>query len=97
MDALIYSLREGTNLIENINEAIRLLGILAIVLILIIGFVFFLPTIIASLRHIKLRAFVCVVNVIGISTFFLSFYIPIIIWLVLMIVALVGKKEYSMF
>lgn len=74
-------------------EAIRVAGLAAVVLVLLVGLLFFLPTIVATLRHIKARVAVCVLNVLAIVTLFFGVLVPVIIWLVIMIMAIVGNPE----
>lgn len=93
MEELIKLVSSGESLATAIGEMLRLAGLAAIVIVLIIGFIFFVPTIIASLRHIKLRVLVCILNVAAIATIFVAIYIPVIVWLVIMIIAISGKPE----
>ena len=64
---VIEALSEGRGLLDALSGAFRSAGLLALVLVLLIGLVFFLPAIIASLRHIKLRILVCTMNVAAIA------------------------------
>jgi hypothetical protein len=91
MGELINLISSGESLVTAIGEMIRIAGLAALVIVLIIGFIFFVPSIVASLRHIKLRIFVCVLNVLAIATVFLKIFIPVLIWLFIMILAISGK------
>lgn len=93
LSTLMDMLIAGYSFTKAINEMIRLAGTTAIALILILGLVFFLPIIIASARKIEHRTLVCIANITVIVTLFLKFYIPIILWLIIMIIALSDKHE----
>lgn len=93
MGELTNLISSGESLATAIGEMLRMAGLTAIVFVLIIGFIFFMPTIIASLRHIKLRVLVCILNVLAIATFFVQILVPIIIWLIIMILAISAKPE----
>ena len=93
MKEFISLLLSGESFATAISEMIKMAGIAAIVSILLIGLVFFMPTFMALLRHIKLRTFVCIFNVLAIVTLFVQIYITIIIWLIIMIMAISGKTE----
>ena len=91
MGELIELIVSGESFAAAISQMIRMAGLAAIAIVLIVGFIFFVPTIIASLRHIKLRIFVCILNVLAIVALFLHILIPILIWLFIMILAISGK------
>lgn len=93
IDVLLDLISGGNSLLASLSSAFQSLGILVIVLVLIVGLVFFVPTIIASMRHITLRILVCVLNVLAIALFFTKIYIPFIVWLILMILAIACKPE----
>lgn len=80
-------------LIHSIRDMFAALGILALVFVLILGLIYFAPTIIASMRNIRLKALVCIVNVGTIPLFFVRMWLPAILWLVLMILSIVGKRK----
>lgn len=67
----------------------------AIAVILLFGLLFFLPALIASMRHITARKFVCGANILSVLTLIVNWFVPIIIWLILMIVAVLGKPEHK--
>lgn len=92
---VIEALTRGESIIDSLRTLLQTMGIVAIVLALIGGLLFFAPTIIASMRHIKLRILICVLNVLAIVSIFMKPYIPIIIWAVIMILAISGKPEHS--
>lgn len=93
LSTIIDGITAGQSLVSSFNEAIKLMGIAAIVLILVVGLLFFLPIIIASMRQIKLRVPVCIANVLIILTLFMKFYIPVILWLTIMLIAVCNKQE----
>jgi len=89
----IWLLASGHSLTESIQELVQIAGAVAIVSILLLGFMFFLPTIISGLRKAKLRWIICVVNLVFIAVAFFNIILPAVIWLVLMILAITGKKD----
>lgn len=93
MGELLELISSGESLAAEIGEMLRVTGLAAIVIVLLVGFVFFLPTIVASLRHIKLRVLVCVLNILAIASIFVAIYIPIVIWLVIMLIAISNRPE----
>ena len=93
MSEFIELLVSGESLATAIGELFKIAGAMALAIVLIVGLIFFLPTIIATLRHIKLRVFVCILNVLAIVTLFVQILLPIIVWLVIMILAISGKTE----
>jgi len=60
---------------------------------MLLGAIFFLPTIISGLRKAKLRWVICIVNVVFIVVAFFNIILPVMIWVVLMILAITGKKD----
>lgn len=80
---------------EAIQEIFQVAGIMAVAFILLLGFIFFLPTIISGLRKAKARWLVCIVNVIFIVVAFFNIILPLVIWLLLMILAVAGKKDIN--
>lgn len=66
---------------------------MATAFVLLLGFIFFLPTIILGLRKSKSRWLICVANVIFIVVAFFNIILPLVIWLGLMILAVTGKKD----
>lgn len=78
---------------EAIQELFQAAGIVAAAFILLLGFIFFLPTIVSGLRKTKSRWLICVANVIFIVVVFFNIVLPLVIWLGLMILAVTGKKD----
>ncbi|WP_303436840.1 hypothetical protein [uncultured Oscillibacter sp.] len=78
---------------EAIQELFQATGIVAAAFVLLLGFIFFLPTIISGLRKSKSRWLICVANVIFIVVAFFNIILPLVIWLGLMILAVTGKKD----
>ena len=78
---------------EAIQELFQAAGIVAAAFVLLLGFIFFLPTIISGLRKSKSRWLICVANVIFIVVAFFNIILPLVIWLGLMILAVTGKKD----
>ena len=78
---------------EAIQELFQAAGIVAAAFVLLLGFIFFLPTIISGLRKSKSRWLICVANVIFIVVAFFNIILPVVIWLGLMILAVAGKKD----
>ena len=78
---------------EAIQELFQAAGIAAAAFVLLLGFIFFLPTIISGLRKSKSRWLICVANVIFIVVAFFNIVLPLVIWLGLMILAVTGKKD----
>ena len=78
---------------EAIQELFQAAGIVAAAFVLLLGFIFFLPTIISGLRKTKSRRLICVANVIFIVVAFFNIILPLVIWLGLMILAVTGKKD----
>lgn len=78
---------------EAIQELFQATGIVAAAFVLLLGFIFFLPTIISGLRKSKSRWLICVANVIFIVVAFFNIVLPLVIWLGLMILAVTGKKD----
>lgn len=93
MGEFIEAMASGESFLNAMSETIRALGIFALGIVLIIGLVFFAPSIIASLRDIKWKNIVTVVNVVSILAMFIYFPLVIIAWLVLMILAFIGMKK----
>ena len=58
---------------EAIQELFQAAGIAALAFVLLLGFIFFLPTIISGLRESKPRWLICVANVVFITDFILQF------------------------
>ena len=69
LENLIDFMALEQSLADGVTEMIKTLGFMAIVIILVMGFLFFIPTIISSFRQIRLRVLVCVLNVLVIATF----------------------------
>lgn len=90
---LFRLLATNDSLPETIQELVEVAGIMAIAFIILLGFIFFLPTIISGLRKAKLRWLIFIVNMIFIVVAFFNIILPLIIWLVLMIFASAGKKD----
>ena len=59
MSEFIELLVSGESFATAIGELFKVAGVMALAIVLIVGLIFFLPTIIATLRHIKLRVLVC--------------------------------------
>ena len=78
---------------EAIQELFQATGIVAAAFVLLLGFIFFLPTIISGLRKSKSRWLICVANVIFIVVAFFNIILPLVIWLGFMILAVTGKKD----
>lgn len=78
---------------EAIQELFQAAGIVAAAFVLLLGFIFFLPTIVSGLRKTKSRWLICVANVIFIVVVFFNIVLPLVIWLGLMILAVTGKKD----
>lgn len=78
---------------EAIQELFQAAGIVAAAFVLLLGFIFFLPTIVSGLRKTKSRWLICVANVIFIVVAFFNIVLPLVIWLGLMILAVTGKKD----
>ena len=78
---------------EAIQELFQAAGIAAAAFVLLLGFIFFLPTIVSGLRKSKSRWLICVANVIFIVVAFFNIILPLVIWLGLMILAVTGKKD----
>lgn len=78
---------------EAIQELFQAAGIVAAAFVLLLGFIFFLPTIVSGLRKSKSRWLICVANVIFIVVAFFNIILPLVIWLGLMILAVTGKKD----
>ena len=78
---------------EAIQELFQATGIVAAAFVLLLGFIFFLPTLISGLRKSKSRWLICVANVIFIVVAFFNIILPLVIWLGLMILAVTGKKD----
>lgn len=78
---------------EAIQELFQATGIVAAAFVLLLGFIFFLPTIISGLRKSKSRWLICGANVIFIVVAFFNIILPLVIWLGLMILAVTGKKD----
>ena len=93
MSEFIELIVSGESLATALGELFKIAGAMALAIVLMIGVVFFLPTIIATLRHIKLRVFVCVLNVLAIITLFVQILLPIIVWLAIMILAITGTPD----
>ena len=79
--------------IESIQQLTQTIGALSIIFILIIGFIFFLPIIISSVRKSACRLIICILNITSIPLFFINLFIPVVIWLILMILAITSKKS----
>ena len=78
---------------EAVQELFQAAGIVAAAFVLLLGFIFFLPTIISGLRKTKSRWLICAANVIFIVVAFFNIILPLVIWLGLMILAVTGKKD----
>lgn len=89
----IRLLVSGGSVPEAIQELFQAAGIAAAAFVLLLGFIFFLPTIISGLRKTKSRRLICVANVIFIVVAFFNIILPLVIWLGLMILAVTGKKD----
>lgn len=89
----IRLLVSGGSVPEAIQELFQAAGIAAAAFVLLLGFIFFLPTIISGLRKSKSRWLICVANVIFIVVAFFNIVLPLVIWLGLMILAVTGKKD----
>lgn len=89
----IRLLVSGGSVPEAIQELFQAAGIAAATFVLLLGFIFFLPTIISGLRKSKSRWLICVANVIFIVVAFFNIILPLVIWLGLMILAVTGKKD----
>ena len=89
----IRLLVSGGSVPEAIQELFQAAGIAAAAFVLLLGFIFFLPTIISGLRKTKSRRLICVANVIFIVVAFFNIVLPLVIWLGLMILAVTGKKD----
>ncbi|SET46474.1 hypothetical protein SAMN04487771_101944 [[Clostridium] aminophilum] len=93
LENLIDFMSSGQSLADAVTEMLKTMGLMAIVLILVMGFLFFIPTIIASFRQIRLRVLVCALNVLVIATVCFNPFLPAVIWLCIMIIAIAGKRE----
>lgn len=90
---LLRMLVSSDSLSQTIHELFQVAGIAAVALVLLIGFIFFLPTIISGLRKARLRGLICIVNLVLIATAFFNSILPLVIWLILMALAITGKKD----
>ncbi len=77
----------------SVQELFQAAGIAAAAFVLLLGFIFFLPTIVSRVRKSKSRWLICVANVIFIVVAFFNIILPLVIWLGLMILAVTGKKD----
>ncbi len=68
-------------------------GVGTVIMIILIVLVYFLPAVIALIRKTKMRLLICILNVLSIATFFTKIYVPIVIWLVIMLLAIIGKRD----
>ena len=93
----ISQLESFKNTIQSLSESLKFLGILSFVLILlfiiIVAAVILAPTIISMNRKTKFRKIIIIANLITVLFFLVNFTLPLIIWALLFIVALMGKKE----
>ncbi len=91
----IRLLTSGESVPEAIQELFQVAGIMTIAFVLLLGFVYFLPTIISGLRKTKLRWIIFILNVVFIVVLFFNLILPLVIWLVLMVLAITGKKDMN--
>ena len=77
----------------SVQELFQAAGIAAAAFVLLLGFIFFLPTIVSRVRKSKSRWLICVATVIFIVVAFFNIILPLVIWLGLMILAVTGKKD----
>ncbi len=100
VDALfsgISQLESLKDMAQSISESLKFLGILSFILVLlfviITAVIVLAPTLISIIRRTRLRKIIFIANIISIFFFGVNFALPFIIWAVLVIAALIGKRE----
>lgn len=93
----ISQLESFKTAVQSLSQTLKFLGILSFVLILliiiIVAVVILAPTLISIIRKTKLRKVIVMANIIGVFFFLFNFILPLIIWSILFIASLIGKKE----
>lgn len=89
MDALKLS----ESMLDKMTELVKTLGIFAVIVILLILAIYFLPTIISLVRDIKFKIPIIIVNIVTVFIAFKKIGISLIVWLILVILSLVGKNN----
>ena len=83
--------------IESLAESLRFLGMLSFVVLLaaivITAVVVLAPTLIAIIRKTRIRKIIIITNVLSLFLFLINFILPLIVWGIIFIIALTGKKE----
>ncbi len=79
------------SILDKTTELAKTLGILAIVVLLLVLAVYFLPTILSCVRDVRFK--VPIVILLTVFVAFQKIWISLVIWLVLMVWALVGKTN----
>lgn len=86
-------LASGESFIKAMESMLKTAGIVALIFALLFGFIFFLPLIIASLRCIKWKITVCILNVFSILLLFKGVIAPLLAWLILLTISITCKTE----
>ena len=81
------------SILDKATELAKTLGILAIVVLLLVLAVYFLPTILSVVRDVRFKAPIVIANLLTVFVAFQKIWISLVIWLVLMVWALVGKTN----
>lgn len=81
------------SILDKTTELAKTLGILAIVVLLLVLAVYFLPTILSVVRDVRFKVPIVIANLLTVFVAFQKIWISLVIWLVLMVWALVGKTN----
>jgi uncharacterized membrane protein len=80
-------------LVDGVKGMFQQMALLAIVVVLLLALLFFLPCVVSAMRDTALRLPVTVGNIAAIVLIPLFPPLAVILWLVLMAAAIVGKKK----